>query len=50
MYKGILKSFLIGILAVFSIGCAKVSNAPENSREEAKLFNTPENKGVVYLY
>jgi len=31
-------------------GCAKVSKAPESSSNEAKLFNMPEDKGVIYLY
>ena len=50
MYKVLKNAFMISLALISMYGCAKVSKAPESSSEEAKLFNTPENKGVVYLY
>ena len=50
MNKVRLTIFLILIPLVLMIGCAKVSKTPESSSDEAKLFNTLEDKGVVYLY
>lgn len=38
------------LAAVLLTGCASVSKAPEQSSAEAKRFEVPEGKGVVYLY
>jgi hypothetical protein len=50
----ILKRFLWVIpmvaLAYFATSCASTSKAPESKSNEAKVFNTPDDKGTVYLY
>lgn len=50
MKKIILWLFIMTVPFILLFGCAKVSKAPESSSDEAKLFNTVEDKGVVYLY
>ena len=50
MYKGMKNLFIIILIIISMFGCANVSIAPESSSDEAKLFNVPEDKGVVYLY
>jgi len=48
--KIILWLFIMTVPFILLFGCAKVSKASESSSDEAKLFNTVEDKGVVYLY
>lgn len=43
---------ILGIIlaSTLIVGCASVSKAPERSSDEAKKFDSLEDKGVVYLY
>lgn len=50
MSKTIKWLFPILILVYFAASCASTSKAPESKSEEAKKFDAPAGKGVVYLY
>jgi len=48
--KKLLKLSALILSAVFISACASVSKAPTDKSDEAKSFEAPAGKGVVYLY
>ena len=42
--------FIVLGLTVVLASCARVSHAPAEMSEEAKVFQVPEDRGSVYLY
>ena len=44
------KLFIILMTGFLMTGCASTSKAPEEKSQAAKSFESPENKGTVFLY